>query len=131
MPKRILVIGLLFVLLGVLAIWDIVEAAMHRRIDINFAAFCLPVGVGLLRGKASSQWWARFWFFVGYVAVVALICLALASPQNVHASWFEHELDGRRAVPWAIGIGLALGLLLVFLHCLLYSARATSYFRRH
>ncbi|HWB02507.1 MAG TPA: hypothetical protein VG796_05735 [Verrucomicrobiales bacterium] len=130
MPKRILVIGLLFVLCGLSAIWSIVEAAMHNRLYLNFAVFCLPVGIGLLRGKARSQWWARFWIILSYIAVTALICLSLISPENVHAGWFEKTIRGRRAVPWVIGGSLVFGLLLILLHRLLYSRRASSYLRR-
>ncbi len=129
MPKRVLIIGLLFVLGGVLAIWSIIEAAMHNRISLNFGVFLLPVGIGLLRGRASSQWWARFWIILGYITLVALGCLVFAYPQyaEVKVTWFDTQIQGNRAIPYAFGL---LALFVIFLgicHRLLYSPKACQF----
>lgn len=60
MPKRVLIIGLLFCLSGILAIWDVLSGICQNRLSLNFAVLLLPVGIGLLRGRQRSQWWARF-----------------------------------------------------------------------
>src|SRR5690242_8259267 len=127
MPKRVLILGLLFVLGGVTAIWSIIEAAMNSRINLNFGVLLLPVGIGLLRGRASSQWWARFWIILGYIALIALVCFVLAFPQNAKASWFDTEIRGSRAVPYVLGIAALFGVALCICHRLLYSPKACAY----
>jgi hypothetical protein len=58
MPKRVLIIGLQFCLGGLSAIWDMLFGLFHSRIGFNFGELLLPVGIGLLRGKPTSKWWA-------------------------------------------------------------------------
>ena len=129
MPKRIIIIGLLFCLGGLFAIWDVVSGLFHDRLSINFAVLLLPVGIGLLRGKSRSQWWARFWIILGYITCAALVILPILSPRSVHAEWFDTKLHGPEAVPYVIGIGLVSAVLLFILHKLLYSEKANRFFQ--
>lgn len=130
MPKRVLIIGLLFCLSGISAIWNVLAGLSASRINFNFAVFLLPVGIGLLRGKISSRWWARFWIILGYLLVGALMLLAVASPDSARATWFERQIRGPEAVPAVLGIGILIILLLVAMHKLLYSEKASRYFER-
>jgi hypothetical protein len=130
MPKRVLIIGLLFMLFGALAIWTVIEAALRNRIYLNFGVFLFPVGIGLLRGKISSRWWARMWIILGYLGIGLMIVLALASPQSLSASWFDAEVRGRRAVPYVIAAAAVLAAGLIVCHRLLYSPKANGYFFR-
>lgn len=127
MPKRVLIIGLLFVVVGVLAILSIIEAAMYSRINLNFGVFLLPVGIGLLRGRASSQWWAHFWIILGYIALFALVCLALAYPRNAKVSWFDTHIRGSRAIPYVLGLSAFFAICLGICHRLLYSPKACQF----
>lgn len=127
MPKRVLLIGILFCLGGVLAIWDVVSDLSRGHIDINLAVFLLPVGIGLLKGKRTSQWWARLWVILGYVAC---FLLATASPENVTASWFGREMKGDAAVPYVVSVAVAFALALLVIHRLLYSEKAMAFFSR-
>jgi peptidoglycan/LPS O-acetylase OafA/YrhL len=130
MPKRIIVIGILFCLAGVLAIWEMLSDLFRSHINLNFAVFLLPVGIGLLRGKPRSQWWARFWIVLGYLFCVLLMVMAIVSPQNAHASWFGKEIGGSRAVPYVLLMAaLSAGAFMV-VHKLLYSEKAKLYFNR-
>lgn len=45
MPKRIIAIGLIFVICGVLSILEVLAALTQSRIYLNFAVLILPVGV--------------------------------------------------------------------------------------
>lgn len=130
MPKRILLIGLLFCLGGIGAIWDVFADLFVSRINVNFAVLLLPVGVGLLRGNRSSQWWARFWIILGYFLCGLLLVLALVSPGAAYATWFQREIRGPEAVPYVIMLGILFLVLLAAMHALLYSEKASSYFEK-
>jgi hypothetical protein len=130
MPKRVLIIGLLFCLGGILAIWTVVSDLARSHINLNFAVLLLPVGIGLLRGRASSQWWARFWIILGYIFSGLLVTLAIAFPESIHTTWFKEEIRGSAAVPYVIGLSVLACVPLVILHRLLYSEKAIAFFRR-
>jgi putative effector of murein hydrolase LrgA (UPF0299 family) len=129
MPERVLIIGLLFCLGGVLAIWDVLSALAESNVNLNFAVFLLPVGIGLLRGKPRSQWWARFWIVLGYGLCGLMVVLAVASPESAHATWFDTRVRGPEAVPYVIGMALLFTVLLFGLHKLLYSEKANRFFQ--
>ena len=128
MPKRILIIGLVFCLGGCVAIWEVVSDLLQSHINLNFSVLLLPVGIGLIRGRSRSRWWARFWLILGYVGCALLIGVALISPENVSATWFGHEFSGSEAIPYAIAGSICLTLLFYFVHRLLYSPKASAYF---
>jgi hypothetical protein len=130
MPKRIIAIGLLFVICGLLAIWDVIAGLAHSKFNLNFAVLMLPVGIGLLRGKKSSQWWARFWIILGYCAMGLLILLAIAEPQSVYATWFGTQVRGPSAIPYVICVATVFTGVLIVLHRLLYSQRSNAYFNQ-
>lgn len=131
MPKRILIIGILYCLFGALAIWDVISKLFDSHINLNFAVFLLPVGIGLLKGKPSSRKWAIFWIVLGYLFCLLMIVLALISPQNLTATWFDRVIKGHEAVPYVLASVAALGTILVIIHKLLYSERASAYFEQY
>lgn len=128
MPKRILIIGLMFCIGGGLAIWEVVSDLLRSHLNFNFAVLLLPVGIGLLRGRSTSRWWARFWIVLGYFGCALLIVAAIVSPGNVNASWFDRKISGAEAVPYVIVGSVLFGLLLCFVHRLLYSPKASAFF---
>jgi len=130
MPKRIIIVGILFCLGGALAIWEVLSGLFQSHIYLNFAVFLLPVGIGLLRGKLRSQWWARFWIILGYIFCVILVVLAIVSPRNAHASWFGREIAGSQAIPYILLFSALLAVSLVVMHRLLYSEKAVAYFNK-
>ena len=125
-----MIIGLLFVAFGLLAIWDIIYRLTHNEIYLNFAVFMLPVGIGLLRRKRSSQWWARFWIILGYCFNGLLVLFAISMPQYVHATLFGYQIYGRSAVPYVIGVAFVFAAELIVVHRLLYSEKANQFFNR-
>jgi len=130
MPKRVLIIGLLFVISGMLSVWSMIEAATHSRIYLNFGVLLLPVGVGLLRGRVSSQWWARFWIILGYIVLVLQVGEIIAHPQNAWFSWFGSVIRGSRSIPYAIVFSALFGVGLYICHRFLYSKKAIDYLCR-
>lgn len=129
-PKRIIIIGTLFCLGGVLAIWEVLSDLLESHINLNFAVFLLPVGIGLLRGKPRSQWWARIWIILGYLLCAFLVVVVFVAPENAHASWFEHEIRGPAAIPYVLLVLAILAVVFISTHKLLYSDRAKAYFNR-
>jgi hypothetical protein len=130
MPKRIITIGVLFVVCGLFAIWSVLSGLANNRINLNFAVLMLPVGVGLLRGKRSSQWWARFWIILGYCMMGLLVMLAFAMPHNVNATWFGNRIRGPSAIPYVIFVAIVFTAVLNVVHRLLYSEKSNAYFNR-
>ena len=128
MPRRIIIIGILFCLGGALAICEVLSDLFQSHINLNFAVLLLPVGIGLLRGKPRSQWWARFWIILGYIVCTLLAVVVIAFPRNAHASWFGREIRGSEAVPYALLVSALFAGFLIVLHKLLYSEKAMAYF---
>ena len=89
---------ILFCLAGMLAIWEVISDLVHSHLNLNFAVFLLPVGIGLLRGKPRSQWWARFWFILGYILCALLVVMVLVSPGNLACHPFAFNRDLSRVV---------------------------------
>lgn len=128
MPRRILIIGILFCLCGILAIWDIIDGFLHSHIRLNLAIFMLPVGIGLLRGKKSSQNWARVWIVLGYAICGIITIVGICFPKFVNFKFFDITINGNAAVPYLLLCMLLFLTLLITLHKLLYSMKACDYF---
>jgi hypothetical protein len=60
-PTRITAIGTLFIIGGCVAAWEVIYDLFHSHVNLNFAVLMIPVGIGLLKGRASSRGWAKFW----------------------------------------------------------------------
>jgi len=130
MPKRIIAIGLLFVICGLLALYQVIEDLTRNHLNLNLAVLMLPVGIGLLCGKKWSQWCARLWIILGYCLAALLVVLALIRPENARASVFTFQVSGTDAVPYVFLLAILLTVGLVILHRLLYSERSNAYFNR-
>jgi hypothetical protein len=93
-PLGLTIIGFLFILGGALALFEVIRNLSHGRINFNFAALMIPVGIGLLKGRSSSRSWAKFW--VGFFVVVAsaLLVAYTFSPDNWHVRFGSDELHG-------------------------------------
>lgn len=127
---RLTVVGLFFCLAGLLCIVQIIIALWHNSISFNFGVCMLPVGVGLLHGKASSRRWAKFWIVLGYMVGGALIVLPPLFPSHSHVDLFDYHVEGLVAWPYIAG-GALLGVgVLYLMHRLLYSEVVTDYLER-
>jgi hypothetical protein len=131
MPKRITTIGLIFVVSGLLAIWGVFTGLAQNKISLDFAVLMLPVGIGLLRGKRSSQWWARFCIILGYFHLVLLIAIyiianSITVPHGAHITFTVY--GNRIAESYFEVLVIAYAAELVVMHRLLYSEKSNSYF---
>jgi hypothetical protein len=93
-PLGLTIIGSLFILGGALALFQMALDLSHSRIRLNFAVLMIPVGIGLLKGRFSSRFWAKVWigFFVVFVSA-----LLLAYPffsESYHVRFGSEELHG-------------------------------------
>ena len=131
MPKRILVLGILFCISGAVNIYDIISAAIAGKVYLAFGALMLPVGIGLLRGKASSQWWARLWMILlGYCLSAVLVALCIFSPANAQVHFFKASLTGKEAILYTLAFAAAISGLAYGGIRLLYSEKASAFFRQ-
>jgi len=130
MPKRILIIGILFCLAGVFAAWDIISGLTRSHLNLNFAVFSLPVGIGLLRGREKSRRWARFWIILGYIACGLLIVLSALNPGNAQATFFDKSLSGPPALLVIYPMAVAAAGILYIINRLLFSVRSNEHFGR-
>ncbi len=127
-PKRVLIVAILFILCGAQAVWSIVEAALHSRLNINLGVFLLFVGMGLLRGKRSSLSWARFWIVLGYILIVVAAGLFLSHPSRLKISLWGEQVHGASVIPYALVILAGLAAALIACHRALNSPKSLAYF---
>jgi putative effector of murein hydrolase LrgA (UPF0299 family) len=109
-PLSITIIAILFLCLGLKAVYEIIERAMQGSLHINLGFFMIPIAIGLLRGKDSSRIWAKIW--CGFSILVAVV-LALAYPfygysWNIIDSYGWVQALGRQTV-------VVLGVLIILL----------------
>jgi hypothetical protein len=129
MPKRVIIIGLLFCLAGGSAIWNVISGFFHSELRWNFGVLMLPVGIGLLRGRQQSQWWARFWIVLGYAGCAFLGLSVFMSHQASRVTLFGNEIRGSNAVICTVLVSLGVAGILIVIHRLLYSPIACEYFK--
>ncbi|RYD29912.1 MAG: hypothetical protein EOP87_17500 [Verrucomicrobiaceae bacterium] len=127
MPRRILIIGLLYCLCGVLAIWSSIEGLSNATIHLNLSVFMLPVGIGLLRGLRSSLKWARVWVGLGYLFAALGFVLLFVYPDRASAHFFDSPVTGDQAVPYVIVMLVFFVLVLATVDTLLRSSESRAY----
>lgn len=127
MPKRILIIGLLFCLSGILAIWEILSGLMESHVNLNFSVLMLPVGIGLLRGRETSRKWAIAWIYLGYAFCALLVLLSLSGSGVAKFSLFGMDLTGASAVPYIVIASIVMAIGFRIIHKLLNSPKAREW----
>ena len=93
-PIGLTIIGWLFILSGASTALGMLWGFFHGRINLNFAVLMIPVGLGLLRGRASSISWARFWIGLVTFGCALLLLLYPFAGDSMHVRWFSTELHG-------------------------------------
>lgn len=130
-PKRVLILGLLSCLLGVLAIGEMIYSLFHDRLSVNLVFFLLPTGIGLLRGKESSRRWAIFWCYFGYLFCGVLTVALIANPEKTYVNRGGQMVHGEGAIPYLIAITTGLLFGTIVTHLLLRSRTTKAYCSRH
>ncbi|RYD68731.1 MAG: hypothetical protein EOP83_00060 [Verrucomicrobiaceae bacterium] len=126
MPKRILLIGLLFCLVALLAIWDVADSAIKGHLSLNFGVLLLPTGIGLLRGRASSLPLARSWCLFALGLSIILVILSVAWSENASFRVFHFVVDG----PYQIVPPILISAFIFLNYRLLRSEKAEAYCSR-
>lgn len=128
-PRRVLVIAILFCAFGALVLGSMVWGLGKGRLDLNPLALTLPVGIGLLRGQTSSQWWATLWLILGYGLCGALMVAEWVWPGQTKIEGFGYRFEGGYSMPVLLACCAIPAAFLITLHVLLHSPKATAYFR--
>lgn len=103
-PIQITIIGILFIIGGFLAGWSIIYGLFNNHLNFNFAALMAPVGFGLLKGRASSRGWAKFWISLFSLVIGGLLIFYPFFGDSYSVAWFDRELTGIQRHATAIGI---------------------------
>lgn len=129
MPNRILIIGIIYCLWGGIAICSFIAGLFNDSLHINFSAFMLLVGIGLLKGRRSSLVWARVWVGIGYLLTAIMVGILIFKPASAFFNLFGIHLTGVEAIPYII-VSFALFIAcLVTVDKLLRSEKARAYCR--
>jgi hypothetical protein len=129
-PTRVLVIGLLFCTAGVLALGSMIWGFSKGRLDLNPMALMLLVGIGVLRGRTNSQWWATLWLIFGYGLCGVLVVAELAWPGQTDIQGFGYHFKGGYPIPGLFACCLIPAVGLITLHVLLSSRKSQEWFRQ-
>ena len=99
--------GWIFITVGVLSIGTIISDAFHHKLYINFLALMLPVGIGLLKGKASSRIWGIRWMWVMIVISLFASVLVFIGNWEINGNQFKASM-GFRSFASIVCIAIAL-----------------------
>lgn len=109
-PASISVIGVIFILAGCLAAWEIVHDLFHDYLNLNFAVLMAPVGFGLLKGRPSSRSWAKFWIgLFSFVSGLLLVSYPFFG-DSYSVVLFDKQVAG--AMRHVVAVGLPFVFLL-------------------
>ena len=128
MPKRVFLIGLLFIILGLSEVVKVLFGLWQDKFIWNFNVLMAPVGVGLLLGKSSSRWWAQFWIIFLYVGLAIMLCNTVSQPDHIRFTWFSNPVQFASPQLYLLIIEIVYALLLISVHVLLYSKKSNNYF---
>lgn len=127
MPKRILIIGILFILCGLSAGWEIIRGLMNDKINLNFGVLTLFTGIGLLRGVPRSRISAKVWIGIGYTICAVFVCIAFFSIDSLTFTSGSTIVRGPDALlPFSIVLVTFFTLLLI-MHTALNTPKAIAY----
>jgi len=107
-PPSITVIGVIFIIAGCLAAWEIVYDLFHDHLNLNFAVLMIPVGIGLLKGRSSSRRWAKFWIGLASLMIGLLLVAYPFFGDSYSVTWFDKPLVGIPRHAMVIGFPIVL-----------------------
>lgn len=104
--NSIKLVGIIFIVFGILSTLSIIYYAIYGKLNINLAALMGIVGFGILKGRESSRRWGRFWciFFV----VISIVMVISAPFGNVTRPRYLSESTARILI---FAIGILLGII--------------------
>ena len=75
----------------------------NDRLHIDFSVLMIPIGLGLLKGRSSSRYWAKFWIGFSSAVLGLLLVLYPFLGDSFSVRWFDAELTGGARHVMAIG----------------------------
>lgn len=122
-PRSLTILAWIFIVCGASAVWKMVDDLLSDSLSINLAFLMIPVGFGLLKGRASSVKWAKIWVGLFAALVVVLTGGYVFWGDSYHVHWFNRELVGiQRHLMVALSAFALLGLFLLGWKILVSSA---------
>lgn len=129
MPRRLLVIGGIYCLIGGIALVGMIfDMVRNGGIQTNVAAFMLPVGIGLLRAKPSSRRWATFWAGLTCGVAAASALWATFTGIEIGVIVFGAELRGTAAIAYLAAVAFGVIIMCVLAIWMLYTPPVASAF---
>jgi hypothetical protein len=89
---------------GCLAAWEVIYGLFHSHVNLNFGVLMIPVGIGLLNGRASSRGWAKFWIGLFSLVFGGLLVFYPFFGGSYSVKWFDEEMTGGQRHAVAIGV---------------------------
>ncbi len=110
-PMRLTVIASLFILAGTWAVLKFFYSLLDHRIIFNFSMLMIPIGLGMLRGKRDSVWWAKALVVLSSLFVLWMLLRYPFAEASYHVHFFGRELHGiARVVMVLVVSGVLLSL---------------------
>lgn len=119
-PRGLTLVGWLFILSGIsAAVGMVVGFSLNHVIGLNLAVLMLPVGLGLLRGRSSSIWWAKFWLGFGMVvcAVALVMVIDAFNRHSLQVVWFGTKIEVKDRLGYLITLAMPCLYLAIHLAC--------------
>jgi len=79
-PLSLVLVGVLFCLRGMLALWSTGMLLLVGYVNVDWAFVCLFVGVGLLRRSPGCRTWALVLLWIGLILIPLAVLLTLPLP---------------------------------------------------
>lgn len=127
-PTSITIIAVLFIISGIWAGLEILYGFFNDSININFALFMAPIGFGLLKGRASSRSWAKFWVGLGILMLSIMLILFPFMGNTLTVSWFGQPVNGSHRYLIALGLPIAFLLVNIWIWKCLTSPKNAPFF---
>ena len=102
--KSITIIGALYIIAGCLAACQMLYGLFHDHLYLNFTVLMLPVGLGLLKGRASSRGWAKAWIRLFSLLCGIWLILYPFLGDSYSVAWFDEQLVGLPRHITAVGL---------------------------
>ena len=122
-PLSLTFVGWVFIIGGLSTVWRGWTELCNHRIMLDPSVLKILVGIGLLRGKRSSVFWARLWivFNLPMSLIAALVCFKILNqwPSSLH-----DPLPSRQEVWGWLSVNVVLD---VFSWCVLSSSRTQQF----
>lgn len=111
-PTSLKIVAILFLINGIFAVIDVIEAFMNNTISVNFSVLELFIGLGLLRLSRGWHKVAIVYTWIGLIMIAISIVVFMLASDPLEFSLFDQQV-GHVSKEW--GVGLVGGFFLIML----------------